>query len=173
MLGAGQETSSMAMAHMLKLLIEHPEDMARVRADPSYTRKVVEETLQLEQPIQWQCRYAMSNVRLGGVHIPEGARILLSWASANHDERKWTDPERFDPGRTDLKDDMGFGRGIHYCIGAPLARLEMGIAFDVLLRRLDDIQLADPDVDLVYPPSPMFRAIAEMKIRFSAAPQLS
>jgi cytochrome P450 len=165
MLGAGQETSAMANALMMRQLIEHPEEMERVRDEPAYVKLVIEETLRLEQPIQWQWRYTLQDTELRGVTIPKGARILLSWASANRDEEKWEEPERFHPERPHLKSHMGFGKGLHYCIGAPLARLEMTLAFERLLARMEDIEIADSG--LSYPPSPMFRALARLPLRFT------
>jgi cytochrome P450 len=168
MLGAGQETSAMAIGLMMRLLIEHPDVMARVRAEPPYVKRVIEETLRIEQPIQWQWRYALEDTELAGVDIPRRARILLSWASANRDEAKWEESERFNPDRPDLKDHVGFGKGLHYCIGAPLARLEMSIAFERLLARMEDIGFADSDLEPQYPPNPMFRALASLRLTFRA-----
>jgi cytochrome P450 len=169
MLGAGQDSSAMTMGIMMRLLIENPTQMARAREEPGYLKKVVEETLRVEHPIQWQWRFALEDTELAGVRIPKGARLLTSWASANRDERKWHQPERFDPNRTDLKDHMGFGKGLHYCIGAPLARLEIAIAFERLLGRLDNIGFAQPEPEFTYPPNPQFRALSELRIRFRPA----
>ncbi len=168
MVGAGQHSSSMGIAHTMQILLDHPEHMARLRQDPSYARRVIEEGLRFEDPIQWQWRYATADTELAGTAIPKGSRILMSWASANRDERKFEDPDTFDPERPALMEHVGFGKGMHFCIGAPLARLEVKIAFERLLARFSDIRLADTDLRYV-PDNPMFRPLAELRLALTPA----
>ena len=163
---AGNETTAMNLAHTMRILTEKPDLMARVIADHGYIRRVLEESLRVEGPVQWMWREAVREIVLHGVTIPKGARVLVSWAAANRDEGKWENAAEFDADRPNLKDHVAFGEGIHFCLGAPLARLEITIAFDRLLSRLSNIRRTDPTTELQYLPSPSFRGLRELPLSF-------
>jgi cytochrome P450 len=131
------------LANTLLLLLEHPDELARLRANPSLIPRMIDEALRIETPMQWGLRLVTQDTELRGVHLPKGASVLTFVGAANRDERTFDDPARFwiDRPRV-IKDHLAFGRGIHRCVGAPLARLEGRVAFEQLLSRLSDIRLA-------------------------------
>jgi cytochrome P450 len=125
-------------------LLRHPAELERLRDDPERAPIVVEELLRYEPPVQFRPRYAVADIDIAGVTIPQGAAIRLLFAAGNRDERRFRDPDRFDPDRLDNQH-FGFGGGIHYCMGAPLARLEAQVALTALSQRLVNPRLvADP-----------------------------
>jgi cytochrome P450 len=142
--GAGVGTTMHFLSNSMLLLLQHPEELAALRRDPERMRPFLEETLRTESPVQWSSRVAAVDTELHGVPIASGSNILLMWGSGNRDPEKFDDPERFWVGRTDVtKYHLGFGYGMHMCIGAPLARLEAQISFELLLSRLANLRLAD------------------------------
>ena len=138
---AGHVTVTRAIGSAVVLLLSRAEGMAAVLdgAGP-----VVEEILRLESPAQGLFRTTTRAVELGGVTLPAGVRVMAHFGSANRDDAVFEDPDRLDPGRGELGRSLAFGKGIHFCIGAPLARLELGIALPGLARRLPGLRLA-PD----------------------------
>jgi len=135
LLVAGNETTTNLIGNAVGALLDHPEVLARVAADPELVPDVVEETLRFDAPIQLVFRTARAEVELCGTRIPEGATVALLLGSANRDERRFADPDRFDPGR-DTRGHLGFGYGQHFCLGASLARLEAQVALETLLPHL-------------------------------------
>ncbi|ATB35949.1 cytochrome P450 hydroxylase [Cystobacter fuscus] len=130
---AGLETTVHLLAHSLLFLAERPEEQARLRAQPALVPGFVEEMLRYEAPVQALLRVATSDVTLSGVKIPQGDVVLALLASANRDERHYTEPDRFDVHRG--QPGLSFGYGIHYCIGAQLARMEARCGLEALLSR--------------------------------------
>jgi cytochrome P450 family 142 subfamily A polypeptide 1 len=127
-------------------LLQHPDQMDRLRSDPSLLPTAIEEMLRWSSPIRNMNRTATKDVEVNGHLIREGDRVLLLYPSANRDEKVFDDPFGFDVGRTP-NEHVAFGAyGRHHCLGAPLARLELRIMFEELLRRLDDIQLTSHDI---------------------------
>jgi len=142
LLFAGNTTTTHMLASAMQLLLQSPEQLERARAERGLIRHVIDETLRLESPVQWTQRTSTEDTTVGGVPIPAGSTLLCVWASGNRDERRFQDPERFDVDRPQVaKHQLGFGRGIHRCLGAPLARLEGEIAFNGLFDRLTDLEL--------------------------------
>ena len=135
LLVAGNETTTKALAEMMLLLGRHPEEWERLKADPARVDHVVEEVLRLATPVQGMWRLVTTDTELGGVLLPKGSRILAVYASANRDETLYPDPDAFEPDRANLRDHLAFGKGIHFCLGAPLARLEGAIAARHLAQR--------------------------------------
>jgi len=134
LIGAGTETVARLLGWACILLDAAPDQRALVAADLSLVPNTVEETLRYEAPSPVQCRRLVNDVELHGITIPMGSKVLLLTASAGHDERKYEDPDRFDILRH-IDGHVSFGHGIHFCIGAALARLETRIALEETLRR--------------------------------------
>lgn len=139
---AGHKTTTDLLGNALILLLRHPDHLAALARDPSRAPAVVEETLRRDCPVPGTARVANADVQVGGVTIPEGARVLVLLGSANHDEAVFTDPSVFDPARPDGGEHLGFGRGVHFCLGAPLARLEARVGLSALARRLPNLRFS-------------------------------
>jgi cytochrome P450 PksS len=123
-------------------LLQFPEQLALLRQDPTLNRSAVEELLRYTSPVETATeRYALEDLTLQGAAIRQGEQVLVALASANHDESVFADAERLDIRRQKNKH-LAFGMGIHYCVGAPLARMEGAIAFDLLAQRLPNLRLA-------------------------------
>jgi cytochrome P450 len=153
---AGFETTANLIGNALVLLLHRPELWKAADGEPELVAAVVEETLRIEAPVQGMFRRAVFDVQLSGVTIPAGAQVFALFASANRDERAFDDPDRFDPGRPDKSQHLAFGRGIHFCVGAALARMEAQTALSVLRVRLPGLHL-DPDFRIPYLPNLMHR----------------
>lgn len=134
LLVAGNETTTNLVGNGYAALLRHPDVARRLRADPSLVPAVIEETLRFDGPIQALFRGATADVCLAGVEIPAGSTVMVAFAAANRDPARFADPDRFDPGRN-AHDHVGFGHGIHYCLGASLARIEARIVAETLLAR--------------------------------------
>jgi cytochrome P450 len=146
LLVAGHETTVNLIGNGVLALLEHPEEMERLRRDPASIEPAVEEMLRYGSPLQMATeRYATADVEIGGVTIPRGALVYVALASANRDEAAFAEAARFDAGRHPNRH-LAFGHGIHYCLGAPLARLEGQIAIRMLLDRFRAIELAPAEL---------------------------
>jgi cytochrome P450 len=141
MLVAGHETTVTLIGNGLLLLLRHPDQMARLRAEPLLLRTAIEEFLRLEPGGNMILRVALEDVELAGFDIPKGSLVVGLIGAVNRDARRFPDPDRMDIARRNNAQ-VTFGGGIHFCIGAPLARLEARIAFDALLARYPRIDLA-------------------------------
>jgi cytochrome P450 len=139
---AGHVTVTRAIGNALVLLLGEPGRADELRADLSLVPAAVEEILRLESPAQGLFRITTCEVSLGGVDLPAGARLMVHYGSANRDEDVFACPAHYDPHREGLNRHVAFGKGVHFCIGAPLARLELGIALPLLLERLPGLRLA-------------------------------
>jgi cytochrome P450 len=137
---AGNDTTSSLIGNGLVLLARHPEQRAELVGDPSLWPSAIEEMLRIESPVQALARRATRPVSLHGVDIPVGARVMLVWGAANHDDREFVDPERFDIHRRATRH-LALGHGVHHCLGANLARLEARVAFEEWHRRLPEYEL--------------------------------
>jgi len=143
---AGYENTVNLIGHGMLALLRHPDQFAALRDDPALAGGAVDEALRYDAPFQFTRRIALADLDIGGYHVPRG-HIISAWiATANRDPHHFPDPDRFDIRRTD-NHHLGFGTGIHACLGGPLARLQAEIAFTTLARRLVRPRL---DVD---PPS--------------------
>ena len=139
---AGHVTVTRAIGSALVLLLEHPEQLHDVREIPDLLPAAIEEVLRMESPAQGLFRKTTREIELGGVMLPKGARIMVHFASANRDELQFGEPDRFDVRRPDVGRHLAFGKGIHFCIGAALARLELRIALEILFDRLPGLRLS-------------------------------
>jgi cytochrome P450 len=135
--GAGNETTGRLIGWLAKLLAEHPDQRREVVEDRSLVPRVIDEALRFEPTGHASARYVMKDVEYHGVTIPEGSAILLLMASANRDPRRYDDPDVFDIHRDDISH-LTFGFGLHYCLGANLARLEGRVALEELLNRFPE-----------------------------------
>jgi cytochrome P450 len=165
-LAGGVLTTAHSIGSTMLLLLGHPEELARVKAGFGRLETTINEAIRVESPIQWVPRVAAEDHEVGGTLIPKGSYVLIMWASANRDPAFWDEPEKFDPDRPKLKNHVAFGYGIHFCLGAPLARLESRVAIEQMLTRLPDIRLAD-DNDYRHIGSPSFRGLQRLNVAFT------
>jgi cytochrome P450 len=140
---AGVDTTINAMANAIALFAANPEQWDRVRNDPALVPAAFEEVLRIDAPLQLVRRAAVRAVEFDGSTIPADASVVMIYASANHDERKWVDPERFDVGRNPV-DHLSFGYGLHGCAGQALARLEVHAIFGALAKRVERFSIETP-----------------------------
>jgi len=168
LLVAGNETTASAIAEGLLLLIRHPEQLALVRNDPTLVPNLVEEVLRLATPTAAMWRRTTRDAELLGVAIPKGSMLFLRYASANRDESRFPDPDRFDVTRPNSSEHLAFGHGIHFCLGASLARKEMAVAFRALLERLDALRLLPGYPEPRHKPSVLLRGLAELHVAFES-----
>jgi cytochrome P450 len=160
---AGNETTRNLIAGGMLALIEHPDQRDRLIADPRLMPTAVEEMLRWVSPVMAFRRTAQRDVEIRGQEVKEGDRVVIWYASANRDEEVFPEADRFDVGRQP-NDHLGFGIGPHFCLGAHLARLEIRIMFEELLRRLPDIELDAPVARLS---SKFLSGIKHMPVRFT------
>jgi cholest-4-en-3-one 26-monooxygenase len=140
---AGNETTRNLISGGMRALIEHPEERARVVADPSLLPMAIEELLRWVSPLIHFRRTATRDVEMHGTTIREGDKVVIFYPSANNDERVFVNPHTFDVSRSP-NEHLAFGIGEHFCLGANLARLEIRLIFEEMLRRLPDLELAGP-----------------------------
>ncbi len=165
----GMLTTTHLLSTMMMLLIEHPDQQGKLRADPSLVRPAIEEALRNDAPVQLSPRVVLRDTELGGMPIPAGSMMLLLWGSGNRDERVFADPEAFDVERPNVKDHLAFGHGLHFCMGAPLARLEVAIAFERMLARLEELRPAPGRNDYANDPTITFRGPEHVFVEFMPA----
>jgi cytochrome P450 len=158
---AGHETTVGLIGNAVLALLQHPEQRAEFERDAAHA---VEELLRYDSPVERTLvRWAAADVELGGSTIKKGEGVIVIVGSANRDAARFAEPDRLDFGRDDVKH-LAFGRGSHYCLGAPLARVEGEIALSTLLRRLPGLRLAMSPDELYWRPVPLFRSLAELRV---------
>ncbi len=174
---AGQETTVRLLTYALQRLAEDQDLQRRLRDDHSLIPGFIEEALRFESPIKGDFRLAKRTTEVGGVTIPAGATVMLINGAANRDERKFECPNEFRPDRTDAREHVAFGHGIHFCIGAALARAEGRITVERLLDRLTDITISEehhgPEGarSFRYVPTYMLRGLTELHLEFRPVDQ--
>ncbi|MGW4962193.1 cytochrome P450 [Nonomuraea sp. NPDC004186] len=166
LLVAGHETTVNLIANGLLTLLRHPDVLDRLRHEPDLSIPLVEELLRYEPPVHMLTgRSTLADIDIAGTTIPRGSPLALVLAAGSRDPHRFPDPDRFDPGRAD-NTHLGFGNGIHYCFGAPLARSETQVALSALARRLVNPRLVtDPPP---YRPNPALRGPRQLMIEFDA-----
>jgi cytochrome P450 PksS len=139
---AGHETTVNLIGNGTLALLEHPDELTRLQAEPALIKAAVEELLRYASPLETATeRYAREDVTVAGVTIRRGEQVFAALASANRDGRQFPDPDRLDLGREPNRH-LAFGLGPHFCLGAPLARLEGQVAIGTLVRRIGEVRLA-------------------------------
>lgn len=143
-LGPSLDTTIFATGHMLHLFATNPEQWKRLKQEPDLINNAVRETIRLESPIRGFTRYVTRDTVIGDSHVAEGSRVLVLYASANRDERKWEAPDRFDIARANTTQHLGFGSGRHICAGMHLAQLEIRSLLRAMLDRIDWFEVEEP-----------------------------
>ncbi|MGZ6372102.1 MAG: cytochrome P450 [Candidatus Limnocylindria bacterium] len=161
LLNAGHEASVNGSGNGWWALFRHPAELERLRDDPALLPTAVEELLRYDTPLQLFERWVLEDAEICGVEVPKGAELGLMFGSSNRDSAVFEDPDRLDLSR-DPNPHITFGAGIHFCLGAPLARLEMQIAFETILRRLPHLQLLE---EPEWKPTYIIRGLKSLQVR--------
>ncbi len=162
-LAAGHETTTNLIGNGLLLLLQRPDQLAALRADPGLIQGMVEEVLRYESPIRCMTRSVRQDLELGGKQLQAGQSLMLVMGAANRDPARYHDPDTFDVTRHEARH-LAFGHGPHFCLGAPLARIEGQIAISTVLRRLPNLRLADESP--VWEPHILFRGLQTLPVLF-------
>jgi cytochrome P450 len=166
---AGHETTVNLIGNGMLALMEHPNEMNKLRRDPALIKIAVEELLRYTSPVLMSTeRYAREDLNLHGIAIPRGGMTLGVIGSANRDETVFENPDELDITREPNKH-LSFGQGIHFCLGAPLARLEGEIAINTLLRRMPDLHLNVATESLRWRPSMLLRGLESLPVSFGVS----
>lgn len=171
---AGQETTVRLLSTALKVLGEQPEIQQRLRADRSLIPNFIEEALRIESPVKGDFRLSRCPVTIGETELNAGTTVMVLNGAANRDPRRFEDPDTFDPARKNARQHLAFGRGIHSCPGAPLARAETRVGIERLLDRTTDIRISeaqhgsDGDRRYNYIPTFILRGLTELHLEFDS-----
>jgi cytochrome P450 family 150 subfamily A5 len=172
---AGQETTVRLLGAALQTIGERPGIQEQLRKDRSLIPNFIEEALRIESPVKGDFRMNRMPVSVGGVDLPAGTTVMVVQAAANRDPRRFDDPATFDPARKNARQHISFGRGIHSCPGAPLARAETRVAIERLLDRTSDIRINERvhgpvnDRRYQYVPTYILRGLTELHLEFTPA----
>lgn len=161
---AGHDTTSFALSGGMRELLRDPEQLRLLRDDPELINPAADEMIRYTSPVRSFMRYAQKDTQVGGVDVPEGGRVLLSYPSANRDEAVFTDPHRFDITRPDVDKLLSFGVGAHFCLGAQFARRELRTMLSRLAPLLDHVEL---DGDVEYAQSHFVSGVKHLPIAYS------
>ncbi|NUS94854.1 MAG: cytochrome P450 [Nocardia sp.] len=165
LVAAGGESTAALLGTAARVLATRPDLAAALRADPELIPVFVDEVLRLESPFRGHYRHVVADTALGGVELPAGSHLYLLWGSANRDPAVFDDPDEFRLDRR--RSHLAFGRGIHFCVGAALARLEARAAIGMLLRETRDFTAVDPEPDWV--PSHLVRRLTRLDLAITPA----
>jgi len=158
---AGHETTTNLIGNGTLALLREPDQLTRLREDPGLIPTAVEELVRYDGPVQATVRVATEDLEIGDRVVPKGALLLVSIGGANRDPEVFEEPDRLDVGR-DPNPHLGFGFATHFCLGAPLARLEATVAFEQLVARFPDLALVDDAPE--YRPNPILRGLKELRL---------
>ena len=157
----GHEASVNGAANGWWSLFRHPDQLARLRDEPDLAATAIDELLRFDTPLALFERYVLEDIEVAGTAIPRGAEVALQFASANRDPAAFAEPDRLDLAR-DPNPHVSFGAGIHFCLGAPLARMELRIAFASMLRRFPDLELVEAPQ---WKPTYVLRGLQSLQVR--------
>jgi cytochrome P450 len=160
---AGHDSTSNAMGSALRHLLANRDQWKALVADPNLIPNAVEETLRFDGPVMGQRRTAAVDTEVGGVPIPAGSKLVLLFASAAHDAEHFAQPDALDVNRANAVEHLAFGKGVHFCLGAPLARLEVRIVLELLTEMAPNMELV-PDQSFPYQPNALFRSIERLMV---------
>ena len=173
--GAGQDTTARLITQCVQIMADKPEIQAVMRKDKARLPDLIEEALRYDPPVKVAYRVAVRSTTIGGVDVAAGSIINVAYSAASNDPTHFDHPEVFDIDRPDKRDHLGFSKGLHACLGAPLGRLEARVALEQLLNRTSDIRLSEehhgkPGVrKFRYEPTYTFRSLAELHVEFDKA----
>jgi len=162
---AGHETTVNLIGNGMLALLQYPDQLEQLKHDPALIKPAVEEILRYVNPVQIVNRYAAEDMEIDGQKIPRGSHLQLVLASANHDPAYVADAEKLNLTQAEAKH-LAFGQGLHYCLGAPLARLEGEIAFATLLKRLPNIRLDIAPEKVEWRPAFELRGLKALPVAF-------
>jgi len=163
LLNAGHESTVNTAGNGMLALLRHPDQLEQLKANPALASSAVEEILRYDPPLQYFHRYVLEDMEFKGFSWKRGNTIGLLYGAANRDPAAFENPDSFDINRTPNKH-LAFGKGRHFCLGAPLARLELEIIFNTLLARLPNIRLATEQPE--YHTGLVFRGLKSLKLRW-------
>ena len=170
---AGQDTSAKLIGNSMRFLVEAPQLQETLRKDKSLIPAFLEEVLRLEGSTKTTFRLARRNTRIGAMEIPAGKKVVIAFAGANRDPRRWDNPKEFKLDRPKIKEHIAFGRGAHTCIGAPLARAEVEVILERFLANTSQIKLSEAkhgaagNRGLDYEPSYIIRGLTQMHLELA------
>lgn len=173
--GAGQDTTSRLIAMGVLVLAERPDLQERLRAEPGRIPDFIEEVMRYDGPVKVAYRLAMRDTVVGDVAIPAGTIVTVAYSAASNDPEKFANPDQFDIDRPGLRDHMGFSKGPHGCLGAPLGRMESRIALEHLLARVRNIRISEEHHGPAgarrynFEPTYTFRSLADLHVTFDPA----
>jgi cytochrome P450 len=166
LLVAGHETTVNLIGNGVLALLQHPDQLQRLRGEPSLIKPAVEELLRYDGPVETSTeRFAKEDVVIGGTVIPRGEMVQVVLAAADRDPERFRDPDALDITRADNRH-LAFGKGIHHCLGAPLARMEGQIAIGTLFRRMPELRLKEPPESLAWRPGMVLRGLQSLPVEF-------
>ncbi|MCU4183470.1 cytochrome P450 [Acidiferrimicrobium sp. IK] len=158
---AGHDSTRNAIANSLRRILAVPEQWQRLCAEPGLIPDAVEEGLRFDPPVMGHRRLAARDAAIGGTPVPAGAKIILLFASAHHDGAKFPDADVLDVSRPNARDHLSFGKGVHFCLGAPLARLELRLVLEAMREMMPGIRLVEGQ-EWEYSPNVLFRSLQHL-----------
>jgi cytochrome P450 len=167
LVGAAGESTSSLVGSAIRILAENPQLQQRLRSQPELIGPYVEEVVRLESPFKGHYRAVLNETQLGGVTIPDSARVFLLWAAANRDPAVFSDPDQLDIERSNTNEHLGFGHGIHFCIGARLARMEAKLILEEMLKQTSSFGL-DRQFPVKHVPSIFVRRLGQLHLELKA-----
>lgn len=168
LIDAGQVTTTHSIPNALRALLAHPDQMELLRERPELVAAAVHELMRYDGPVQFTSRIALDDLEVGGCHIARGQSVMLVLGSGNRDPERFSDPDRLDVTRT-ANDQLSFGHGIHYCLGAPLALRENEVVLATLLQRTRNLRLGVADADVAWHDTINFRFLRSLPVAFTAS----
>ena len=165
---AGNETTSASLTEGMWHLIQNPDQYELIRNDPSVEMisRLVEETLRISSPSANMFRRTTRDIELGGVTIPANSICFARFASANMDDSRFPEPQKFDVTRSNLKDHVAFGKGVHHCLGAALSRREMNIGFKIIFKRIKNFRLTENAPEPEYSANALLHGLSSLNLTF-------